>query len=90
MSRPSFEVSPEAPVVRALADSVRAVCGRSPRLVGEHPWFDAALLGAAGIPTVMFGPGGAGAHAAIEWVDVPSVVTCADVLAHLASHWCAA
>ncbi|MDR7554074.1 MAG: M20/M25/M40 family metallo-hydrolase [Armatimonadota bacterium] len=90
MSRPSFEVSPEAPVVRALADSVRAVCGRSPRLVGEHPWFDAALLGAAGIPTVMFGPGGAGAHAAVEWVDVPSVVTCADVLAHLASHWCAA
>ncbi|MCL6553160.1 MAG: ArgE/DapE family deacylase [Firmicutes bacterium] len=90
MSRPPFEVSPDAPVVRALEESVRAVCGRTPRLVGEHPWFDAAVLGHAGIPTVMFGPDGEGAHAAAEWVDVPSVVTCADVLAHLARHWCAA
>ena len=25
-------------------------------------WTDAAVLGAAGIPTVLFGPGGAGLH----------------------------
>ncbi len=55
-----------------------------PRYVGELPWFDAALLGAAGIPTAMFGPAGAGAHAAEEWVDLPSVVICAEVLADVA------
>lgn len=90
MSRPPFEVAPDAPVVRALVASVQAASGRTPRLVGEHPWFDAALLGAAGVPTVMFGPAGTGAHAAEEWVDVPSVVTCAEVLADLTRRWCTA
>lgn len=90
MSRPPFEIARDAPVVRALVASVQAAGGRTPRLVGEHPWFDAALLGAAGVPTVIFGPAGAGAHAAEEWVDVPSVVTCAEVLADLTRRWCAA
>lgn len=89
LSRPAFEIAPDAPVVQALIDSARAVRGRPPRLVGELPWFDAALLGAAGIPTVMFGPAGAGAHAAEEWVDLPSVVACAEVLADVAIRFCA-
>ncbi|MGH2670108.1 MAG: M20/M25/M40 family metallo-hydrolase, partial [bacterium] len=72
----------------AMTESVRSVRGQSPRLIGEFPWFDAALLGAAGIPTVMFGPTGAGAHAAEEWVDLPSVLTCAAVLADLATRFC--
>ena len=37
-------------------------------------WTDAAMLGAAGIPSVLFGPGGAGLHSVEEWVD------CRDVL----------
>jgi acetylornithine deacetylase len=45
---------------------------------------DAALFQAAGIPTVDFGPAGAGAHEAVEWVDLESVVTCAEVLAETA------
>jgi acetylornithine deacetylase len=88
LSRPPFEITPDAPVVRALIDSVRAVQGGTPRLIGDAPWFDAALLGQAGIPTVMFGPAGAGAHAAEEWVDLPSAVTCAQVLAEVALRFC--
>ena len=45
---------------------------------------DAALFAAAGIPTVNYGPGGAGAHEAVEWVDIDSVVQCAAVLAKTA------
>jgi acetylornithine deacetylase len=89
LSRPPFEISEDASIVRVLADSVRDVRGQPPRLVGEFPWFDAALLGEAGIPTVMFGPAGAGAHAAEEWVDLLSVATCAEVLVETARRFCA-
>jgi acetylornithine deacetylase len=34
---------------------------------------DSALFGAAGIPTVIYGPAGAGAHSAEEWVDTASL-----------------
>jgi acetylornithine deacetylase len=88
LTRPPLEVAHDAPVVQALVNSVRAVRGRSPRLIGEWPWFDAALLGQADIPTVMFGPAGAGAHAAEEWVEVASVITCAEVLVDVARRFC--
>lgn len=89
LSRPPLEVRPDAPIIRALVAAVRTVRGQAPRLTGESPWFDAALLAGAGIPTVMFGPAGAGAHAAEEWVEIPSVVTCAEVLADVARRFCA-
>ena len=44
-------------------------------------WTDGALFAAAGIPTVIFGPRGTGAHAAEEWVEVESLVRCASVYA---------
>jgi acetylornithine deacetylase len=90
LTRPPYEVDPGAPIVSALVASVEAVRGRPPRLVGEFPWFDAALLGTAGIPTVMFGPDGTGAHAAVEWVELSTVVTCAETLADLTLRFCAA
>jgi acetylornithine deacetylase len=90
LTRPPYEVDPRAPIVLAIVASVEAVRGQAPRLVGEFPWFDAALLGTAGIPTVMFGPAGVGAHAAVEWVDLSSVVTCAEALADLVLRFCAA
>jgi acetylornithine deacetylase len=50
---------------------------------------DAAFTSAAGIPTVVFGPDGAGAHALEEWVDLASVRTCAEVLLATAEAFCA-
>ena len=49
---------------------------------------DAAILSAAGVPTVVFGPGGEGAHAVEEWVDLGEVERCARTLAAVASAWC--
>ncbi len=88
LSRPPFEIAPDEPIVGALVKSITAVRGQPPRFVGELPWFDAALLGAGGIPTAMFGPAGAGAHAAEEWVDLRSMETCAEVLADVAVRFC--
>ncbi len=90
LSRPAYEIEAGAPIVQDLRASVRAVRGTSPRVVGELAWLDSALLGEAGIPTVIFGPGGAGAHAAEEWVDVTTVADCARVLDDVVSRFCRA
>jgi acetylornithine deacetylase len=57
--------------------------------IGDPAWMDSALTAAKGIPTVVFGPAGAGAHAADEWVDLDSVVRCAGTLLAAAERWCA-
>jgi acetylornithine deacetylase len=81
--REPFEVSRDAPVVRALQEVTGA------EVYGDTPWMDAALTQAAGIPTVVFGPEGAGAHAVEEWVDVRSVEKCAEALTAVARRLCA-
>jgi acetylornithine deacetylase len=50
-------------------------------------WTDAAVLGESGIPSVLFGPGGAGLHSTEEYVRVRDVIACRDVLADLALTW---
>jgi acetylornithine deacetylase len=65
-----------------------------PRLLGARQlqamsfWTDAAILGAAGIPSVVFGPGGAGLHGIDEHVRVNEVTECADALIALARAFC--
>ena len=51
-------------------------------------WTDAALIASAGIPTVVFGPAGDGAHAAVEWVDLASLARVRDVVLRTAVDWC--
>jgi acetylornithine deacetylase len=67
---------------------VRGLAG-GPEIIGVPFWADSAVFAAAGIPTVVYGPVGEGAHAAVEWVDVPSAERCADVYAALATEFCA-
>jgi acetylornithine deacetylase len=87
--REPFEVPREADVVGAVARQVEAVTGASADVYGDTPWMDAALCQAAGIPTVVFGPGGTGAHAVEEWVELADVVNCAEVLEATARELCA-
>jgi acetylornithine deacetylase len=47
-------------------------------------WSDAAILSAAGVPTVLFGPGGAGLHSVEEYVRIEDVRVCRDALVELA------
>ena len=80
--RPAYEISTEAPVVRAASEAIREVIG-SVELAGMAPWTDTALLAAAGIPGIVFGPRGRGLHGSEEYVELDSVVQCSDVLLRL-------
>ncbi|MEO8597408.1 MAG: ArgE/DapE family deacylase [Candidatus Solibacter sp.] len=88
-ARDPFEVPPGAAIVQAVGHAAARVRGMPARHVGDTPWMDAALLQAAGVETVVFGPAGAGAHADVEWVDVESVLTLAEILCETAIDYCA-
>jgi acetylornithine deacetylase len=83
-SRDPMETAPDDPFVRLL----RGHAGE-PEIVGESYWTDAGLFSAAGIPSVVFGPGGEGAHAMVEWVELEHVERCAEVLTAVAVDFCA-
>ena len=87
--RDPFEVARDASIVRALDRASTKVLSRTPNYFGDTPWMDAALLQAAGIETVVMGPGGGGAHAAVEWVEMESVAQMAAILAEAAIDYCA-
>lgn len=86
--RPPFEVAGGAPVVQAIQAAATRRMGQMPPLRGEPFWTDCAILAGAGIPAVMFGADGGGAHAAEEWADEASVGTLADILADTAIAFC--
>jgi len=88
-SRDPLETPPESPVVEVLTRNATAVLGAPPELIGVPFWTDAALFAAAGIPTVVFGPGGEGAHADVEWVDLEHVERLVEILLGVATEFCA-
>ncbi len=87
-SREPFEVSESDAAVTTVRSCAAAVLGHEPEIVGVSFWADSALLAAAGIPTVVFGPRGEGAHAEVEWVDLESLELCVDVYASVAAEIC--
>jgi acetylornithine deacetylase len=89
LARDPFETEAGTPVVDAVVSAASHVLGAPPGVGGVSYWADSAFLSAAGIPTVLFGPRGDGAHAEVEWVDLPSVTACAAVLTRTAVEFCA-
>jgi acetylornithine deacetylase len=81
--RDAYEINLAEPVTDLLlAAAISVGCATS--LVGMTFWTDAAILGHAGIPSVIFGPGGAGLHSTEEYVLVDEVCQCRDALTALA------
>jgi acetylornithine deacetylase len=85
--RPAYETPAGQPLPRLLEDAIGRI-GRSTRRIGLTFWTDAAVLGRAGIPAVLFGPGGAGLHSTEEYVRIEEVFACRDALAELAREFC--
>ena len=85
--RPPYETPPELDLTQLL-ESATVRLGRSTCREGMTYWTDAAILGQAGIPSVIFGPGGAGYHGLDEYVWIDQVSACRDVLTAVARDFC--
>lgn len=83
LERSPFEADRESPVVQSTLRIVEEVTGAPVEIRGEPFWTDCALYADAGIPVVLFGVAGAGAHAATEWVSLESVEIVTQVLMDL-------
>ena len=79
-TRPAYEIAKEKPIVKSLSRAYELMQGKKPEFRGMGGWIESALLVEAGIPTVIFGPSGEGAHASIEYVDFDSVMTTTEIL----------
>jgi acetylornithine deacetylase len=87
--REPFEVDPSADIVRTVRAAAARTLGAEPEIVGHSAWMDAAFLSAAGMPTVVFGPTGEGAHAIEEHVELESVEQVAEIVIETARRFCA-
>lgn len=81
------DVSVDAPVVTRLTRALEAE-DMEARIEGMSAWTDAAILNAAGIPAICFGPGDiALAHAAEEFVPIEEINKATTVLTRVARDW---
>ncbi len=85
--RDAYEIDAASELPALLVEAAKAA-GCTATIAGMTFWTDAAILGGAGIPSVLFGPGGAGLHSIEEYVVVDDVCRCRDALTELARRWC--
>ena len=79
-AREPFEANPDQDVLQRFYRTARS---QRPRHVGWGSvsfWTDAALLAAASIPTLVFGPRGAGLHSLEEYVVAEDLSDCAEII----------
>ncbi len=87
-ARSPYNIAADHPLVRQLKRIAEARLDSAVQLVGSSWWMDSALFGDYGIPTVVLGPAGAGAHAIEEWVDLASVERCQAIYSDLIADFC--
>ena len=88
-SRSAYSIATDHPLLLQVKRLADAILGRETPIVGSSWWMDAALFGDVGIPTVVIGPAGAGAHAREEWVNLESVAQCQALYTGLIADFCA-
>ncbi|MEU6198109.1 ArgE/DapE family deacylase [Streptomyces sp. NPDC047061] len=88
LHREPFEADSDALIVRTLTRHAEQALGHPPVVRAESFWTDCALLDRAGIPCLLFGVDGEGAHAATEFVDLASLDRLTDILTHTLADFC--
>jgi acetylornithine deacetylase len=85
--QPSYEL-PSNNNVPDLLEASMSKIGRTTSRNGMSFWTDGAILGNAGIPSVIFGPGGAGLHSIEEYVRIDEVIACRDAIIEFTRLFC--
>jgi acetylornithine deacetylase len=81
---PALPSQLESEIAKRLSESIRAVTDRYETEAVPYGT-DASTLAAAGVPSVVFGPGDiAQAHTCDEWIDLNEIEVAAEILFHLA------
>ena len=89
LTREPFEIDPAHEFVALTQRHASSLLREGVPLRGVGFWADTAALAHAGIPALMFGCLGAGAHASEEWVSVSSLERCADIYEAIIREFCA-
>lgn len=89
LSREPFEIDPAHPFVALTQRHASSQLRTNVPLRGVGFWADTAALSSAGIPSLMLGCLGAGAHASDEWVSVDSLEHCTDIFEAIIREFCA-
>jgi acetylornithine deacetylase len=88
LTRPPFEIADHHNFVQTVVDAATQALNRPAELAGVSYWADASLIANAGVPTVLHGPSGDGAHAISEWASASSTIDCTHTLIQVASNFC--
>jgi acetylornithine deacetylase/succinyl-diaminopimelate desuccinylase-like protein len=74
LDRDPFQAQGHEHLQEIVAEAITHVLGRPPEITGLNGWTDAALMQAAGIPTVLIGSTGGNYHAPGEWASISELV----------------
>ena len=80
VARSAMEADADSPIAAAVLAATEGVTGGPVVRRGDPWWTDAGLIAEAGIPVVLVGAAGGGAHADEEWVSIESLAQLVDVL----------
>ena len=88
LDRDPFRAEGHEALHAAIDASSGVELGRPLEPVGLNAWTDAALMQAAGIPTLLMGPLGGNFHAPDEWVSIPEVAATARIVEGAVRRFC--
>lgn len=88
VGREPVKLDEAGPLVRALDAAIERRTGRAPAHIGDMGWADSGIFMEAGIPCAIFGPAGDGHHTAHEYVEIASLIACAETIEATARAFC--
>jgi acetylornithine deacetylase len=77
--RGSMDVPETSDICQTIVACSKEAIKLTPAFTGGSGWLDTQIIWGKGIPAVAYGPAGDGAHAAVEWVDLDTVMEAAKV-----------